>query len=312
MGDLAAARAEEVARTVTDGLGGRGIFGVELFVRGDEVLFSEVSPRPHDTGMVTLASQALSEFALHVRAILGLPIPTDGDGRCRCWGRRRARSCSGRPSWASTTRPATAGPATRWGSTRRSSCGCSAGPYTAGPAARGRAGAGRGRRRGPQAGDRRGRAGAGRGLRPPEPLHGGAAVRADPAQPDFEQAASQNGALAVWPQPQRVARTSARVACRRTARSPARLAARSCCRGGGPSIGWSGCSAAPSARSRCRAPLGQRAMTVSGLVDAAGVRGWIHGRLAVSKTDRQALLTQRAACRQQAPSKVTVVVVAET
>lgn len=81
MSAAAAARAEEVARTVTDGLGGWGIFGVELFVRGDEVLFSEVSPRPHDTGMVTLASQALSEFALHVRAILGLPIPTDGDGR---------------------------------------------------------------------------------------------------------------------------------------------------------------------------------------------------------------------------------------
>ena len=60
---------------MTDGLGGTGIFGVELFVRGDEVLFSEVSPRPHDTGMTTMATQALSEFALHVRAILGLPVP---------------------------------------------------------------------------------------------------------------------------------------------------------------------------------------------------------------------------------------------
>ena len=68
-------KCEEVARTVTDGLGGQGIFGVELFVAGDDVIFSEVSPRPHDTGLVTIASQALSEFALHVRAILGLPVP---------------------------------------------------------------------------------------------------------------------------------------------------------------------------------------------------------------------------------------------
>jgi phosphoribosylglycinamide formyltransferase 2 len=81
MSAAAAARAEEVARAVTDGLGGYGLFGVELFVRGDEVLFSEVSPRPHDTGMVTMASQAASEFALHVRAILGLPVPTDAAGR---------------------------------------------------------------------------------------------------------------------------------------------------------------------------------------------------------------------------------------
>ncbi|MEV4421029.1 formate-dependent phosphoribosylglycinamide formyltransferase [Patulibacter sp. NPDC049589] len=81
MSAAAAARAEEIARAVTDGLGGWGLFGVELFVRGDEVLFSEVSPRPHDTGMVTMASQASSEFALHVRAILGLPVPTDADGR---------------------------------------------------------------------------------------------------------------------------------------------------------------------------------------------------------------------------------------
>lgn len=67
--------AEDMARTVTDALGGYGLFGVELFVRGDEVIFSEVSPRPHDTGLVTLISQDLSEFALHARAILGLPIP---------------------------------------------------------------------------------------------------------------------------------------------------------------------------------------------------------------------------------------------
>jgi phosphoribosylglycinamide formyltransferase 2 len=68
-------RAQQIARAVTDNLGGQGIFGVELFVRGDQVWFSEVSPRPHDTGMVTLISQELSEFALHARAILGLPVP---------------------------------------------------------------------------------------------------------------------------------------------------------------------------------------------------------------------------------------------
>ena len=67
--------AQHIARTVTDNLGGAGIFGVELFVQGDDVWFSEVSPRPHDTGLVTLVSQDLSEFALHARAILGLPIP---------------------------------------------------------------------------------------------------------------------------------------------------------------------------------------------------------------------------------------------
>ncbi len=67
--------AENIARRVTDSLGGLGIFGVELFVKGGEVYFSEVSPRPHDTGLVTLISQDLSEFALHARAILGLPIP---------------------------------------------------------------------------------------------------------------------------------------------------------------------------------------------------------------------------------------------
>lgn len=75
MSDRARERAEAIARAVTDALGGRGIFGVELFVRGDEVWFSEVSPRPHDTGLVTLVSQDLSEFALHARAILGLPVP---------------------------------------------------------------------------------------------------------------------------------------------------------------------------------------------------------------------------------------------
>lgn len=68
-------RACEVARRITDALGGYGIFGVEMFIKGDEVIFSEVSPRPHDTGMVTMISQDMSEFALHARAILGLPIP---------------------------------------------------------------------------------------------------------------------------------------------------------------------------------------------------------------------------------------------
>lgn len=68
-------KAEAIAKAITDALGGYGIFGVELFVKGDEVIFSEVSPRPHDTGMVTMISQDMSEFALHARAILGLPIP---------------------------------------------------------------------------------------------------------------------------------------------------------------------------------------------------------------------------------------------
>jgi phosphoribosylglycinamide formyltransferase 2 len=67
--------ARHIASTVTGALGGRGIFGVELFIKGDAVWFSEISPRPHDTGLVTCISQNLSEFALHVRAILGLPIP---------------------------------------------------------------------------------------------------------------------------------------------------------------------------------------------------------------------------------------------
>ena len=75
MSDIALQRAKEIAKKVTDALGGYGIFGVELFICKDEVLFSEVSPRPHDTGMVTMISQDLSEFALHARAILGMPIP---------------------------------------------------------------------------------------------------------------------------------------------------------------------------------------------------------------------------------------------
>ena len=65
-----------IAKEITDALGGRGVFGVELFIKGDEVYFNEVSPRPHDTGLVTLISQDFSEFALHARAILGLPIPS--------------------------------------------------------------------------------------------------------------------------------------------------------------------------------------------------------------------------------------------
>jgi phosphoribosylglycinamide formyltransferase 2 len=75
MSAAALAEAERVAGAITEALGGRGLFGVELFVKGDAVIFSEVSPRPHDTGLVTLISQDLSEFALHVRAILGLPVP---------------------------------------------------------------------------------------------------------------------------------------------------------------------------------------------------------------------------------------------
>ena len=75
MSPRALERSQEIARAITDELGGWGVFGVELFVKGDDVWFSEVSPRPHDTGLVTLVSQELSEFALHARAILGLPIP---------------------------------------------------------------------------------------------------------------------------------------------------------------------------------------------------------------------------------------------
>ena len=74
MSEKAKKNAQDIAKAITDGLGGRGIFGVELFVKGDEVYFSEVSPRPHDTGMVTLITQSQSEFALHLRAVLGLPL----------------------------------------------------------------------------------------------------------------------------------------------------------------------------------------------------------------------------------------------
>jgi phosphoribosylglycinamide formyltransferase 2 len=74
MSEVAKAKAQEIAKKITDGLGGQGLFGVELFVKGDEVYFSEVSPRPHDTGMVTLITQSQSEFALHLRAVLGLPL----------------------------------------------------------------------------------------------------------------------------------------------------------------------------------------------------------------------------------------------
>ena len=96
MSDAAREEAQRQARAITDALGGRGVFGVEFFVKGDAVFFSEVSPRPHDTGLVTLISQELSQFALHARAILGLPIPAirqlgpsascavlaSGEGRC--------------------------------------------------------------------------------------------------------------------------------------------------------------------------------------------------------------------------------------
>jgi phosphoribosylglycinamide formyltransferase 2 len=84
MSDAALQKAKEIAKAVTDGLGGRGIFGVEFFVKGEEVYFSELSPRPHDTGMVTLITQSQSQFALHVRAVLGLPLDytTYGSGAC--------------------------------------------------------------------------------------------------------------------------------------------------------------------------------------------------------------------------------------
>ena len=75
MSPKALEQAQAYAKAITEALGGRGIFGVELFIKGDEVIFSEVSPRPHDTGMVTMISQDLSQFSLHARAILGLPIP---------------------------------------------------------------------------------------------------------------------------------------------------------------------------------------------------------------------------------------------
>jgi len=76
MSEIALARSRQIAKEVTDNLGGRGLFGVELFIKGDEVLFSEISPRPHDTGMVTMVTQAQNEFELHARAILGLPVDT--------------------------------------------------------------------------------------------------------------------------------------------------------------------------------------------------------------------------------------------
>ena len=84
MSDEALQKAKDIAKAVTDGLGGRGIFGVEFFVKGEEVYFSELSPRPHDTGMVTLITQSQSQFALHIRAILGLPLDyiTYGSGAC--------------------------------------------------------------------------------------------------------------------------------------------------------------------------------------------------------------------------------------
>jgi phosphoribosylglycinamide formyltransferase 2 len=75
MSELALQKSKAIAQKVTAALGGRGIFGVELFIKGDNAIFSEVSPRPHDTGMVTMISQDLSQFALHARAILGLPVP---------------------------------------------------------------------------------------------------------------------------------------------------------------------------------------------------------------------------------------------
>ncbi|MEA2100855.1 MAG: formate-dependent phosphoribosylglycinamide formyltransferase [Campylobacterota bacterium] len=74
MSEVAKKKSQEMAKIITDGLGGQGLFGVELFIKGDEVYFSEVSPRPHDTGMVTLITQSQSEFALHLRAVLGLPL----------------------------------------------------------------------------------------------------------------------------------------------------------------------------------------------------------------------------------------------
>jgi len=84
MSDAALQKAKDIAKIVTDGLGGRGIFGVEFFVKGEEVYFSELSPRPHDTGMVTLITQSQSQFALHVRAVIGLPLDytTYGSGAC--------------------------------------------------------------------------------------------------------------------------------------------------------------------------------------------------------------------------------------
>ena len=86
MSALALERAQGIARAVADDLGGWGVFGMEFFIKGDEVWFSEVSPRPHDTGLVTLVGQDLSEFALHARAILGLPVGADEGGVIRTRG----------------------------------------------------------------------------------------------------------------------------------------------------------------------------------------------------------------------------------
>ncbi len=97
MSESALNKAKEIAKAVTDGLGGRGIFGVEFFVKGEEVYFSELSPRPHDTGMVTLITQSQSEFALHVRAVLGLSLnyTTYGSGAC---GAYKAKNESSNPT----------------------------------------------------------------------------------------------------------------------------------------------------------------------------------------------------------------------
>ena len=94
MSEEALKKAKEIAKAVTDGLGGRGIFGVEFFVKGEEVYFSELSPRPHDTGMVTLITQSQSEFALHIRAVLGLPLAftTYGSGACGAYKSTRESS----------------------------------------------------------------------------------------------------------------------------------------------------------------------------------------------------------------------------
>ena len=97
MSDIALQKAKDIAKAVTDGLGGRGIFGVEFFVKGDEVYFSELSPRPHDTGMVTLITQSQSEFALHVRAVLGLPLDYTFYG-AGASGAYKARNASNNPT----------------------------------------------------------------------------------------------------------------------------------------------------------------------------------------------------------------------
>ncbi len=97
MSEKALQKAKDIAKSVTDGLGGRGIFGVEFFVKDEEVYFSELSPRPHDTGMVTLITQSQSQFALHIRAVLGLPLnyTTYGSGAC---GAYKAKNESANPT----------------------------------------------------------------------------------------------------------------------------------------------------------------------------------------------------------------------